>query len=55
MPHPVRPPQPRWAWRVSRTAEASFVLEALKQALHARQPTRGTGLIHHSDRGVPVG
>jgi transposase InsO family protein len=27
-------------WRVSRTAEASFVLDALEQALHARQPLR---------------
>jgi putative transposase len=39
-------------WRVSRTAEASFVLDALEQALHARQPLRGGGLVHHSDRGV---
>ena len=38
-------------WRVSRTAEASFVLDALEQALHARRPTKDGGLIHHSDRG----
>jgi len=38
-------------WRVSRTAHASFVLDALEQALHDRQPTKGSGLIHHSDRG----
>jgi len=38
-------------WRVSRTAEASFVLDALEQALHARRPAKGGGLIHHSDRG----
>ena len=38
-------------WRVSRTAEASFVLDALEQALHARGPAKGGGLIHHSDRG----
>jgi putative transposase len=38
-------------WRVSRTAEASFVLDALEQAIHARAPARGGGLIHHSDRG----
>jgi transposase InsO family protein len=38
-------------WRVSRTAEASFVLDALEQALHARRPTKGGGLVHHSDRG----
>jgi len=39
-------------WRVSRTAHASFVLDALEQALHERRPTRSSGLIHHSDRGV---
>jgi len=39
-------------WRVSRTAHAGFVLDALEQALHDRQPTRRGGLIHHSDRGV---
>lgn len=37
-------------WRVSRTAHASFVLDALEQALHERRPARG-GLVHHSDRG----
>ena len=35
-------------WRVSSTASAGFVLDALEQALHER---RGS-LIHHSDRGV---
>jgi transposase InsO family protein len=39
-------------WRVSRTAHAGFVLDALDQALYDRQPVRGGGLIHHSDRGV---
>jgi putative transposase len=39
-------------WRVSRTAHASFVLDALEQALHERRPVRKGGLIHHSDRGV---
>jgi transposase InsO family protein len=38
-------------WRVSRRAEASFVLDALEQAIHARRPVEGGGLIHHSDRG----
>ncbi len=38
-------------WRVSRTAQAGFVLDALEQALHDRRPTQGGGLIHHSDRG----
>jgi transposase InsO family protein len=42
-------------WRVSRTAHASFVLDALEQALHERQPVRKSGLIHHSDRGVQGG
>jgi putative transposase len=37
-------------WRVSRTAQAGFVLDALEQALHDRRPVRG-GLVHHSDRG----
>ena len=39
-------------WRVSRTAHAGFVLDALEQALHARRPVRGGGLVHHSDCGV---
>ena len=39
-------------WRVSRTAHAGFVLDALEQALHDRRPTKGSGLIHHSDRGA---
>ena len=38
-------------WRVSRTAHAGFVLDALEQALHARRPVQGDGLVHHSDRG----
>ncbi len=38
-------------WRVSRTAHASFVLDALEQALHERRPLQGGGLVHHSDRG----
>jgi len=39
-------------WRVSSTASAGFVLDALEQALHERRPVRRDGLIHHSDRGV---
>jgi transposase InsO family protein len=39
-------------WRVSRTAHAAFVLDALEQAIHARKPAKGSGLVHHSDRGV---
>ncbi len=38
-------------WRVSRNARADFVLDALEQALHARQPVKKGGLVHHSDRG----
>ena len=37
-------------WRVSRTAHAGFVLDALEQALHERRPVGGK-LVHHSDRG----
>jgi len=39
-------------WRVSRSMQAGFVLDALEQALHDRRPLQGDGLIHHSDRGV---
>ncbi len=39
-------------WRVSRTAHAGFVLDALEQALYERRPVQGGGLVHHSDRGV---
>ena len=38
-------------WRVSRSAHAGFVLDALEQALHDRRPLSGGGLVHHSDRG----
>ena len=30
---------------------ADFVLDALEQALYARQPEQSDGLVHHSDRG----
>ena len=36
-------------WRVSRTAHAGFVLDALEQPLHDRRPVRSGGLVHHSD------
>jgi transposase InsO family protein len=36
-------------WRVSRSMSTDLVLDALEQALHARQPS--DELIHHSDRG----
>ena len=38
-------------WRVSRSAQADFVLDALEQALHERRPFVGSGLVCHSDRG----
>jgi len=38
-------------WRVSRSARADFVLDALEQALHERRPFAGGGLVCHSDRG----
>jgi len=38
-------------WRVSGTAHASFVLDALEQAIHERRPVHRGGLVHHSDRG----
>lgn len=38
-------------WRASKTAHASFVLDALEQALHDRRPVHRGGLVHHSDRG----
>jgi len=38
-------------WRVSTSMRTDFVLDALEQALHARQPERSDALIHHSDRG----
>jgi putative transposase len=39
-------------WRVSTSMHTDFVLDALEQALYARQPERDGALIHHSDRGV---
>jgi putative transposase len=37
-------------WRVSRSMQTDFVLDALEQALYARHPDPNE-LIHHSDRG----
>jgi len=39
-------------WRVSRSAHAGFVLDALEQAIADRKPVSDGGLVHHSDRGV---
>jgi len=38
-------------WRVSSSMHTDFVLDALEQALYARQPSPDEALIHHSDRG----
>ena len=38
-------------WRVSSSMRTDFVLDALEQALYARQPERDGALVHHSDRG----
>ena len=38
-------------WRVSSSMHTDFVLDALEQALCARQPERDGALTHHSDRG----
>ncbi len=37
-------------WRVSRSMRTDFVLDALEQALYARQLDLGT-LVHHNNRG----
>jgi putative transposase len=42
-------------WRVSSSMHTDFVLEALEQALYARQPERDNSLVHHSDRGSQPG
>ena len=36
-------------WKVSASATAGFVLDALEQAIHARRPTDRDKLVHHSD------
>ena len=40
-------------WRVSSSLRTDLALDALEQALHARQCP--DGLVHHSDRGVRTG
>jgi putative transposase len=37
-------------WSLGRTLEAGLAVSALRMALRVRQP--GSGLVHHSDRGV---
>ena len=41
-------------WRVSRSMHTDFVLDALEQALYARQPERTDALIHHSRSRISV-
>ena len=41
-------------WRVSRTANAGFVLDALEQAVHQRQPGSGFGASFGSRVAIPV-
>ena len=41
-------------WWASRTADASFVLDAFEQAFHNRRPVHRGVLIHYSDRGVAI-
>lgn len=38
-------------WRVSGTAHAGFVLDALEQAIHKKQPVHRGGLINQSNSG----
>jgi transposase InsO family protein len=38
-------------WRVSTSAQAGFVLDALEQAAHLRRLAKGMGLVHHTNRG----
>src|SRR5258707_6028913 len=40
-------------WRVSRTAHAGLVLDALEQALHDRRPGHRSGALHPNARGPP--
>jgi transposase InsO family protein len=42
-------------WRVSSSATAGFVLDALEQAIHDRRPAKEGGLVAHSDRGSQGG
>lgn len=40
-------------WRVRTCMHTDVVLDALEQALWARQPERNGALIHHCDKGAP--
>ena len=41
-------------WRVATTLRADLALDALEMAIWARKEEEYPGLVHHSDRGVPV-
>jgi transposase InsO family protein len=43
--------RPIVGWWVSKSADVSFVLDTLEQALHERRPVHRGGLVHHSERG----
>jgi hypothetical protein len=49
--HPIKALRRIVGWRASRAVHASFVLDALEQALHDRRPVHRGGLVHHSVRG----
>jgi transposase InsO family protein len=51
----ITPCRPALSLIVVLTAHASFVLDALEQALHDRRPVHRGGLVHHSDRGSQGG
>ena len=38
-------------WRVSKSRQTQFVLDALEQAPHEKRPRGDAGLVAHSDRG----
>jgi transposase InsO family protein len=39
-------------WRVSTTLRSDLALDALEQAIHARELATSEQLVHHSDRGT---
>ena len=41
-------------WRVSRRMRTDFVLDALEQALYARQPGQEDALVHHGSKGGAI-
>jgi len=41
-------------WRVSSSMRTDFILDALEQAIYARQPERDGSLVYHSYKGFPT-